>query len=121
MIKESEKYKAEDDAIKQKIDAKNALENYAFSVRNSLKDEKLKDKFTPEERSRLEELVDQTFKWIESNQNEEPEMYKNKQSKLEEAFNPIMTKIYQQTGGATPTNGFSENNQSHTSNVDEVD
>merc|ERR1712124_46404 len=48
MVEEAEKYKAEDEANKDKVEAKNGLENYAFQVRNSIRDEKLKDKI-PEE------------------------------------------------------------------------
>merc|ERR1711916_385913 len=34
MVAEAEQYAAEDEANKQKIEAKNALENYAYSMRN---------------------------------------------------------------------------------------
>merc|ERR1712110_75539 len=45
MVSEAEKYKAEDEANKNKIEAKNGLENYCFQVRNSMDEEKLKEKF----------------------------------------------------------------------------
>lgn len=38
---DAEKYKAEDESAKQKIEAKNALENYAYQLRNSIRDEKV--------------------------------------------------------------------------------
>lgn len=44
MVQEAERYKAEDEANKEKIEAKNGLENYCFQMRNSL-DGDLKDKF----------------------------------------------------------------------------
>ncbi|MDG2479751.1 MAG: heavy metal-binding domain-containing protein [Alphaproteobacteria bacterium] len=40
MVKEAEKFSAEDDAMKGKVESKNALENYAYSLRNSINDEK---------------------------------------------------------------------------------
>jgi len=43
LVKEAEKYKEEDESIKKKVEAKNALENYTYSIRNTLNDEKLKD------------------------------------------------------------------------------
>ncbi|KAL4427175.1 hypothetical protein ABPG74_013379 [Tetrahymena malaccensis] len=119
LINESEKFKAEDEAIKKKLDAKNSLENYVFSIRNTLKDEKLKDKFSKDERQNLEQLIEETFKWIESNQNEEAEFYKQKQTKLEEAFNPIMMKIYGQNGSNSSPSSNKE--QSSTFQPDEVD
>merc|ERR1712070_856571 len=48
MVKEAEKFSAEDDAMKDKIEARNALENYTYSMRNTLNDEKLKDKVDEE-------------------------------------------------------------------------
>ena len=36
MVQEAEKYRAEDDSNKQKIEAKNGLENYCFTMRNTL-------------------------------------------------------------------------------------
>ncbi|KAL4460694.1 hypothetical protein ABPG72_009416 [Tetrahymena utriculariae] len=119
LIKESEKFKAEDEAIKKKLDVKNGLESYMFSIRNALKDEKLKDKFSREERQKLEELIQQTFKWIESNQNEEAEFYKQKQTNLEEIFNPIMMRIYGQNG-PNPSHA-SDKEHSSTFQADEVD
>jgi len=65
LVKDAEKYKNEDDAIRKKVEAKNALENYCYSVKNTLKDEKLKDKFTSDERSQVEKLVEETIKWVE--------------------------------------------------------
>ena len=45
MAQEAEKYRAEDESNKSKIEAKNGLENYCFTMRNTLQEEKLKDKF----------------------------------------------------------------------------
>ena len=36
MVQEAEKYKAEDESNKEKVEAKNSLENYCFTLRNSL-------------------------------------------------------------------------------------
>merc|ERR1719473_137976 len=45
MVAEAEKFKTEDEQNKSKIEAKNGLENYCFSMKNSLQEEKLKEKF----------------------------------------------------------------------------
>merc|ERR1712167_346970 len=50
MVEEAEKYKSEEKKTRQKIEAKNSLENYAYNIRNTIKDEKLKDKITDEDR-----------------------------------------------------------------------
>lgn len=40
------------------------------------------------------------MKWIESNPEAHAEEYEKQQKEIEAAFNPIISRIYQQTGGA---------------------
>lgn len=51
MVQEADKFKGEDELVKKKIEAKNALENYCFSMKNALLEDKLKTKFTDEEKA----------------------------------------------------------------------
>ena len=41
MVQEAEKYKSEDEEHKKRIESKNGLENYAFNMRNTIRDEKV--------------------------------------------------------------------------------
>ena len=52
MVQEAEKFKAEDEAKKARIEAKNSLENYTFTVRNSLRDEAVSSKLAASWRRR---------------------------------------------------------------------
>jgi heat shock protein 1/8 len=99
MVAEAEKFKGEDDAVKDKIEAKNGLENYCFQMKNQLDDEKLKDKFTDEDKTTIEETSKEGLQWLESNPEADAEALKAKQKELEAKFNPIMMKIYQAAGG----------------------
>merc|ERR1711881_428270 len=38
MVQEAEKYKVEDESNKQRIEAKNGLENYAYNMKNTMND-----------------------------------------------------------------------------------
>jgi len=105
MVKEAEKFKNEDELIKKRVEAKNALENYCYSIRSTIKDEKLKDKFGSD-KEKLEKMVEETLKWIESNQEAHAEEFEKKQKELENVFNPIITKVYQETGGAGMPGGM---------------
>jgi len=58
LVREAEKFKAEDEVIRKKIEAKNGFEGYLHSVKNSMKDDKLKDKFTEEDKTNLDKLVE---------------------------------------------------------------
>merc|ERR1711939_992552 len=102
MVKEAEKYAAEDDAMKEKIEAKNALENYAYSMRNSINDEKLKDKIDAADKETIEKAINDTTSWLDANQLAEKEEFEAKQKELEGVCNPIMMKVYQGAGGGMP-------------------
>lgn len=125
MVKDAEKYRAEDEMIKKKIEAKNNLENYTYSVRNSLNDDNLKSKFKDDERNQLLKQVEETTKWIDSHPNVEAQEYESMQKKLEDMFNPVMAKIYQQGGAPNPGMGgmgnFNTANEGKNPKVDEVD
>jgi len=100
MVKEAETYAAEDDALKEKVEAKNALENYCYSMRNSINDEKMKDKISADDRETIETAVTEATGWLDANQTAEKEEYDAKQKEVEATCNPIMMKLYQDGGGA---------------------
>ena len=53
---ETEMFKGEDENVKKKIEAKNGLENYYFQMKNTLRDEKLKDKLSKDDKKVIEEV-----------------------------------------------------------------
>merc|ERR1712036_83602 len=99
MVNEAEKYRAEDEANKSKIEAKNGLENYCFTMRNTLQEEKLKDKFEAGDKDKIEKAVQETLDWLDKNQLAEKDEFEAKQKELEGIVNPIMMKVYQAAGG----------------------
>jgi L1 cell adhesion molecule like protein len=107
MVNEAEKYKAEDEAAAARITSKNALESYAYNLRNSLNDEKLADKFDAADKTKLESAVNDTIKWLDASQEGSKEEYEEKQKELEAIANPIMSRLYG-AGGAPggPAGGF---------------
>merc|ERR1712054_173096 len=99
MVQEAEKYRAEDEAQKVKIEAKNGLENYCFTMRNTLQEEKLKDKFEAGDKEKIEAAVREALDWLDKNQLAEKDEFEAKQKELEGVVNPIMMKVYQAAGG----------------------
>jgi heat shock protein 1/8 len=106
MVQDAEKFKAEDEATKKKIEAKNAFENYCFQMKNTLNEEKLKAAFTDDDRKVIEETAAEGLQWIEGNKEAEAEVIEGKQKELEAKFNPIMMRVYQATGGAPGAGGM---------------
>jgi L1 cell adhesion molecule like protein len=103
MVEEAEKYKNEDEKTRLKIEAKNSLENYAYNIRNTIKDDKVKDKISESEREDLEKKISEILSFIEKNEDLEKEEYEEKENELKNFANPIITKIYQQ--GTAPNMG----------------
>ncbi|KHN76390.1 Heat shock 70 kDa protein A [Toxocara canis] len=99
MVQEAEKYKADDDAQKERVAAKNALESYAFNMKQTIDDEKLKDKISADDRKKIESKCDEIIKWLDHNQTAEKDEFEHMQKELEGVCNPIITKLYQSAGG----------------------
>jgi len=101
MIKDAEKFADEDKKVKEKVEAKNELESYVYSMKNQLNDkEKLGGKLSEDEKDTISKAIEEKIKWLESNSNADVDDFKQQKKELEEIVNPIMTKFYQNTGGA---------------------
>merc|ERR1711939_1266380 len=88
MVQEAEKYKAEDDANKNRIEAKNGLENYCYSLKSSISSDEVKDKIPADDKAQLESAIEETTSWLDANQMAEKEEYEAKQKELEAVVNP---------------------------------
>merc|ERR1740138_327330 len=106
MVQDAEKFKAEDEATKNKIEAKNGFENYCFQMKNTLNEEKLKEAFTDEDKTTIASTADEGLQWLEGNQEAEADVIEGKKKELEAKFNPIMMRVYQATGGAGMPGGM---------------
>merc|ERR1712137_843611 len=95
MVNEAEKYKAEDEAHKAKVDAKNGLEGYVYNIRNTINDPNVGGKLDPSDKETIEKIVNETIAWVDSNYEVlEKDVYDAKQKEVEAIVNPIITKMY---------------------------
>merc|ERR1712164_128775 len=74
-------------------------ENYCFTMRNTLHEEKLKDKFEGDDKDKIESAVQEALDWLDKNQLAGKDEFEAKQKELEGIVNPIMMKVYQAAGG----------------------
>ncbi|XP_052701152.1 heat shock 70 kDa protein cognate 4 [Crassostrea angulata] len=100
MVNEAEKYKQEDEKQRERIAAKNGLESYAFNMKSTVDDEKLKDKISEGDKKTILDKCEEIIKWMDQNQLADKEEFEHKQKELEGVCNPIITKLYQASGGA---------------------
>ena len=97
MVADAEKFKEEDDAQRARIDARNKLENYCFSLKGAVRD--CEDKLGNEDKSKVNQEVDEALKWLDSNQLAEKEEYEDKYQQLQKVCTPIMAKLHGAASG----------------------
>merc|ERR1711937_124757 len=100
MVAEAEKYKAEDDANKNRIEAKNGLENYCYSLKTSISSKEVEGKIPEDDKKKLEEAIEESTKWLDSNPSAEKEEFEEKQKALEAIAMPILQSMAGAAGGA---------------------
>jgi endoplasmic reticulum chaperone BiP len=101
MVDEAAQFEDEDKKMREKVEARNSLEGIAYSLKNQVNDkEKLGGKLSAEDKSTVEEAVAEALKFLDENPNAEKEEYDDAKNKLQSVTNPIVSKVYGNSGGA---------------------
>lgn len=117
MVNDAEKYKDEDEINKKRIESKNGLESYMYGVKQSMDDEKVKEKLNEDDIDGVNSKIANCMEWLDSHQEEDADTYESKKKELEQHCSSIMSKIYGEGAGMPnemPTS-------THEPVVDEVD
>ena len=101
MVEEAEKQKDEDEKFRKCVEAKNSLEQYVYSVKNSLNEEAISSKISSSDKSSLTSYIEEMQKWIDENLNSTIEEYESKRKEFESKVHPIMMKIYSSSSDNT--------------------
>ncbi|CAI4054646.1 hypothetical protein N7582_000123 [Saccharomyces uvarum] len=105
MVSEAEKYRADDEQEAERVQAKNQLESYAFTLKNTINEPSFKEKVGEDDSKKLETASQETIDWLDASQAAATGEYKDRQKELEAIANPIMTKFYGAGAGAGPGAG----------------
>ena len=117
MVNEADRYREEDEKQRQRVEARNKLEAYVFSVRQAVGD--AGDKLSSEDRDAASKACEQTLSWLDNNSLAEKEEYDDKLQEVQKLCSPLMAKLHGQGH-----NSASDSRSSHQSNgptVEEVD
>jgi heat shock protein 5 len=102
LIDESERMAEEDAKVKARVEAKNSLESYCYSVKNQLGDQ-LKDKIEADDKETIEKAIKEALEWLEAESEEaDADQLKEKYEEVQGICAPIISKIYKASGGAPP-------------------
>lgn len=132
MVADAEKYKEQDEQVRKKVEAKNALEGYCFGVRNSLSNEQFASALSQEDKDTINREINEAIAWTDSHQDAEVSEFEAKQKELEGKLMPIMQKAYQNANpnqanidpnmfNQQNANGPSPNQANNGPRVEEVD
>merc|ERR1711974_111053 len=89
MINDAEKFAEEDAALKGKVEARNELESYAYSLKNQIGDkEELGGKLSEDEESKIEEVINEKIKWLEEIPEAEAEDFKARRRRWRTSCSP---------------------------------
>ena len=92
MVADAEKYKEEDDVQRERITARNGLENYAFTIQNTIREHG--DKLSTEDKQLVEGKVKETLDWLDRNTLADKAEYDDKLQELQKECSAIMTKLH---------------------------
>jgi len=101
MVQEAEEFSEEDKKVREKIEARNGLENYVYSMKNTLNESEkgVADKIGDEDKETIEKALEEANEWLDDNQEAEKEDFDEKLKEVTDACSPIISKVYQ-SGGA---------------------
>ena len=107
MVRESEEFAEEDKKVRERIEARNALENYVYSMKNTLGDSEkgIADKIGGDDKDTIEKALEEVNEWLDDNQDAEKEDFEEKLKEVQGACSPIISKVYQESGGGAPSGG----------------
>jgi len=100
MVDDAEKFADQDKQIKERIDARNQLENYIYQMRNTIEDkDKLADKLDEDDKTTIDDALVEHQDWLNSNSEADREDFEEHLKELQRVCDPIISKIYQTQGG----------------------
>jgi heat shock protein 5 len=118
MVQEAEEFAEEDKKMKEKIDARNGLETYAYNLRNQIEDEeKLGGKLDESDKESIEDAVADALEWLEENGDDaDADEINEKLKELEGVANPIVASVY----GSADDAGFGDDEEDLDDDHDEL-
>ena len=115
MVAEAEEFAEEDKATRARIEARNGLENYAFSLKNQVNDEEgLGGKIDDDDKETILEAVKEATDWLDENASTATtEDFEEQKEKLSNVAYPITSKLYSGGAGGMPDYGDDDEPSGH--------
>uniref|UniRef100_A0A1B6IK11 Uncharacterized protein n=1 Tax=Homalodisca liturata TaxID=320908 RepID=A0A1B6IK11_9HEMI len=118
MVSEAERFKDEDDKARERVEARNKLETFCFTVKSAAEEAILTNKLTEDEKNTVVRKCNEVLMWVEANKEAETYQYQNKMEEVTKVCNPLMAKMYR---GGMPQGGAQCNSGTCGPTIEEVD
>ena len=118
MVEESEKYKAEDDALREKIETKQKLEAYIYQMKSSLQNN---EALSEEVKKEAQEKLQTVENWCEVNGFAEKSEYETKQKELEDYFVAILPAPTSDPSSPDPSSSPEPTEEKFEPKIEEID
>jgi len=126
MLQDAKRFEAEDRAERERIEARNKLEAYAFQVKQSLDEHGAK--LAADDAKSARDACEEALRWVEANQTADKSEYEHHYRELETTCSRILAKLHQQPSGGAQSGascgqqaGFGGGAASSGPTVEEVD
>lgn len=120
LVEESEKFAEEDRQRAEVVSARNEYEAYLYNVRNTLREEKVKEKLSADDIALAEKTIQDGLTWLDnvSGTSIDTSQYKDEQKKTEGIVQPLLMKLY--SGGGGGENGTTSGDTDETKSAHET-
>jgi len=108
MVQEAERMAGEDEAVRGKVEAKNQLEHYTYTMKTTLEEEKVSSRISADDKSAIEDAIKEALEWLEENPDAEKDEFEEKKKAIEDIATPILSKIYQEAGAGAGGPGMED-------------
>merc|ERR1711924_43060 len=87
----AEEFQEEDKKVREKIEARNQLENYVYSMKNTLGDSEkgVADKIGDDDKETIEKALEEVNEWLDDNQDAEKDDFEEKLKEVQDTCSPI--------------------------------
>lgn len=96
MVRTAAEHEAEDKIVKERVDARNGLESFAYQAKSSVEDPDIKSKLSTEECDTVRKAAKEVLEWLEENREASKDEYEDRKHEFEVKINPIFSRIYNQ-------------------------
>ena len=96
MVRTASEHEAEDKIVKERVDARNGLESFAYQAKSSVEDPDIKSKLSNEECDTVRKAAKEVLEWLDDNREASKDEYEDRKHEFEVKINPIFSRIYSQ-------------------------